>query len=133
MKNKKKLILTTILSVVCVVVLILGFILVNNHFKSVSDGEIRITLVDLEKNTISDKKIEFKEGDTIDMILKENYDNVVFENGMIMSIESMTTAPDWSYFISIYVNGEMSQVGLFDIPFTDGMWLSFEMTEFVYE
>ena len=133
MKNKKKLILTTILSVVCVVVLILGFILVNNHFKSVSDGEIRITLVDLEKNTISDKKIEFKDGDTIDMILKENYDNVVFENGMIMSIESMTTAPDWSYFISIYVNGEMSQVGLFDIPFTDGMWLSFEMTEFVYE
>lgn len=133
MKNKKKLILTTILSVVCVVVLILGFILVNNHFKSVSDGEIRITLVDLEKNTISDKKIEFKEGDTIDMILKENYDNVVFENGMIMSIESMTTAPDWSYFISIYVNGEMSQVGLFDIPFTDGMWISFEMTEFVYE
>ena len=71
--------------------------------------------------------------DTGDMILKENYDNVVFENGMIMSIESMTTAPDWSYFISIYVNGEMSQVGLFDIPFTDGMWISFEMTEFVYE
>ena len=72
MKNKKKLIHTIILSIVGIVVLITGIILINNHFSSESDGSIRITLVDLQKNTISDKNIEFYEGDTITEILEAN-------------------------------------------------------------
>ena len=75
--------------------------------------------------------IEFKTGDTLDKLLQDNYDNVVITDGMIMSIDSFTTASDWSYFISIYVNDEMSMVGLLDIEFTNGTKISFVMTEYV--
>ena len=48
-----------------------------------------------------------------------------------MSIETFTTPSDWSTFISIYVNNEMSMVGLLDIKFEDGIKISFINTEYV--
>jgi len=55
----------------------------------------------------------------------------VISDGMIMSIETFTTPSDWSTFISIYVNDEMSMVGLLDIKFEDGTKISFINTEYV--
>ena len=78
------------------------------------------------------KKIDFKEGDTIQYLLEENFDNVVIENGMLMFIETFTTDPDLSAFISICVNSEMSIVGLLEIEFVDGIVISFVMTEYIY-
>ena len=129
--NKKKLILSSILSVVLLGVLVVCYFIIADHFASKSDGEIQIVLVDLDNNIISDQMISFKTGDTLDKLLQENYDNVVISDGMIMSIDSFTTASDWSYFISIYVNDEMSMVGLLDIEFTNGTKISFVMTVYV--
>ena len=64
--------------------------------------------------------------------MEANFDNVVFENGMLMSIDTFTTPSDWSTFISVYVDDEMSMVGLLDIQFTDGTKISLVMTEFTY-
>ena len=83
-----------------------------------------------------DKKVEevigFKENETIDQLLKENFDNVSFKDGMLMTIEDYETPSDWSTFISVYVDGEMSEVGLLQIEFTDGMKISLIVTEFIY-
>lgn len=132
MKDKKKLILTIVLSFVAVVVFVVASIMINDHFASQSDGQIQVQLVNLEGNTTIEKEIDFKEGDTLQYLLENNFDNVVIENGMLMSIEDFTTASDWSTFISIYVNNEMSQVGLLEIQFTDGTLISFVLTEFIY-
>lgn len=132
MKDKKKLILTVVLSFVAVVVFVVASIMINDHFASQSDGQIQVQLVNLEGNTTIEKEIDFKEGDTLQYLLENNFDNVVIENGMLMSIEDFTTASDWSTFISIYVNNEMSQVGLLEIQFTDGTLISFVLTEFIY-
>lgn len=132
MKDKRKLILTVILSFVAVVIFVVASFMINKHFSSQSDGQIQVQLVDLEGNTTMDKMIDFKEGDTLQALLEENFDNVVIENGMLMSIEDFTTPSDWSTFISIYVDNEMSQVGLLEIQFTDGTVISFVMTEFIY-
>lgn len=129
--NKKKLILSSVLSVILLAALVFCVYLIKDKFSSDTDGEIQIVLIDLENNVISDEMISFKTGDTLDKLLMENYDNVVITDGMIMSIESFTTASDWSYFISIYVNDEMSMVGLLDIEFTNGTKISFVMTEYV--
>ena len=107
-------------------------VMVSRHFASHSDGQIQVQLIDLEGKTTIERKIDFEEGDTLQFLLEENFDNVVIENGMIMSIENFTTASDWSSFISIYVDNEMSQVGLLEIEFTDGTLISFVMTEFIY-
>ena len=50
---------------------------------------------------------------------------------MIMSIEDYNTPSDWSTFLSIYVDDEMSMVGLADIVFTDGTKISLIITEYI--
>ena len=133
MKNKKKLILTIVLSVVAVIIFIGAYLMLSKDYTSDSDGEILVTLVDLDGNVVKEKTIKFNEGDTILPLLEANFSNVVMENGMLMTIETLTTPSDWSSYICIYVDDEMSMVGLLDIAFTDGTKLSFVMTEFVYE
>ena len=131
MKDKKKLIQTIVLSVTALIVFVVVSVVVSRHFTSTSDGKLEVLLVDLDGKTTVEKEIDFKEGDTLQYLLEENFSNVVIENGMLMSIEDFTTAPDWSTFISIYVDNEMSMVGLLDIEFTDGTIISFVMTEYI--
>ena len=133
MKDKKNLIQTIILSLVAIVVLFVAGVMVSGHFASKSDGQIQIQLVDLNGVTTLEKDVDFKEGDTLQYLLEENFDNVVIENGMLMSIEEFVTPADWSTYIAIYVNGEMSMVGLLEIEFEDGTLISFVMTEFNYD
>lgn len=133
MKDKKKLILSIILSIVAVAVFIGAYLMINNNYESDKDGQITVVLVELDGTTAMEKTIDFKEGDTLQQLIEQNFNNVVIENGMIMSIETFTTPSDWSTFISIYVNDEMSMVGLAEIQFTNGTKISFIMTEFVYE
>ena len=131
-KNKKKVILTIILSLVAVAIFVVASVLVSRHFVPKSDGQLQVQLIDLDGKTVMEKKIDFEKGETIDVLLEENFENIVIENGMITSIESFDTAPDWSVFISVYVDGEMSQVGLLDIEFNDGTIISFILTEYIY-
>lgn len=129
MKNFKKIVLT----IAALVVLVLGGMIFSKTFSSTSDGSITVELVELDGNLKSSKEIEFETGDKLLTLIEENYENVVVQNGMIMSIDTFTTASDWSTFISIDVNGEASMVGLNEIKYEDGMTISFKMTEFIYE
>ncbi len=129
--SKKKLILPIALSIIGVAILTICVLLLKDTFVSKSDGTIQIVLVDIEGNTVSDKKIDFNEGDKLVDLLNHNYKNVVITDSMIMSIEDFTTASDWSEFILIYVDDEMSMVGVLDIEFTDGTKISFVMTKYV--
>lgn len=129
--NKKKLILSSVLSVLALAVIIACYVLIAKPIAPKADWEIQIVLVDLDGTVLSDRQIEFNVCDTLDQLLKENYENVVIADGMIMSIETFTTPSDWSTFISIYVNDEMSMVGLLDIKFEDGIKISFINTEYV--
>ena len=132
MNNRKNRILTMILSLIGVIVFVVASVMVSRHFALKSEGQIQVKLIDLEGNITKEKEIEFDKGDTLQYLLEENFDNVVIENGMLMSIENFTTPLDWSTFISIYVDNEISPVGLLDIEFKDGTLISFVMTEFSY-
>ena len=78
------------------------------------------------------KSIDFQKDEKCTEVIQNNFDNVLIENGMILNIESLETPEDWSEFICIYVNDEMSQVGIEDIVLEDGMKISFVMTEYEY-
>ena len=58
-------------------------------------------------------------------LLEDNFDNVVIEDGFLYSIDKLTTPEDWSTFICLYVDGEMSEVGLLEVQFKDGTSISF--------
>ena len=126
-QNFKKIVLT----VAALVVLVFGGVFFSKNFTSTSDGSITVELVELDGTLKSSKEIEFNTSDVLITLLEENYDNVVFENGMLMSIDTFTTAADWSTFISIYVDGEMSMVGMADIVFEDGTKISLIITQYI--
>lgn len=128
--SKKKLALYISLTIISVIVLVCSYFFIYKEFVTKEEGKIEIILVDLDGTIVSEKEISFKKNDTLEKLLKENYDNVVIEDGMLMSIDNFTTPSDWSSYISIYVNEKMSEAGVLGIEFTDGTKISFVMVEY---
>ena len=121
-----------VVTIIAVVILGIGIFLASNSFSSKYDGEITVTIVDIKGTTVSEKEIPFNKGDELVPLLEKNYDNVVVDNGMLLSIDTLTTPEDWSEFICIYVDGNMSEVGILEIPFSDETEISFVMSELSY-
>jgi len=129
---KRKTILTIALSVCGAIVIGCGAYFSYRGFKPKSDGSIQIRVIELDNVLIKQKTVEYTKNDTLASLVTNNFDNVSIENGMIMSIESITTPPDFSTFISIYINDEMSNYGINDLSFNNGDTISFINTVFVW-
>ena len=131
MKDKKATILKACLTVVGIIVLAVVLVFITSKFVSKDDGKITVEFINGDVKV--EEVIGFEEGESIEDLLKENFDNVVFEDGMLMSIEDYVTPSDWSTFISVYVDDVMSEVGLLQVEFKDGTKISLIVTEFIYE
>lgn len=131
--DKKNLILKIVLSVIGICVLVVCGIILSKSFISSSDGVIIVELIDLEGEIIKEEKIEFNIGDSLVTLIDNNFDNVKFDNGMLMEIENYVTPSDWSTFISVFVDGETSMVGISDIEFKNNTKISLVITEFIYD
>lgn len=125
--------LKIVLSVVALSLLVLCFGIMSSSFNADAKGTIEVEVVDLDQTIIKTKDVSFKEGDKLVGLIEDNFDNVVMDNGMIMSIESLETPEDFSKFICIYVDDKMSEVGIEEIEYTDGTKISLIMTEFNYD
>lgn len=130
---KKKLILKIILSVVVLGIVVLCVVLLQKSFKPNYDGIITVEVIGLDGDTIKEKELEFNEGDLLMDLIEDNFENVTYQNGMIMTIENYQTPADWSTFISIYVDDKMSEVGLAEIKFVDGTKISLIITEYNFD
>lgn len=128
---KKNLIIKIILSGIAVGIIALSVYFLKDSFKPDYDGVITVEVINLDNEVIKTKEITFKENDELSVLIENNFNNVTYQNGMIMSIENYNTPADWSTFISIYVDNEMSEVGLSDIEFKDGTKISLIITEFI--
>lgn len=129
---KKKTIATVVLSIVAAVGLGVASYFIYDSFTAKSDGSITVEIIKLDGDKANEKKISFNNGDSLVALLEDNFENVIIEDGMLMSIDVLTTPEDWSTFICIYVDDEMSNVGILDIRFTDGTLISFVDTEVIY-
>ena len=128
---KKNLIIKIILSVIAVGIIALSVYFLKDSFKPDYDGVITVEVINLDNEVVKTKEITFKENDELTILIENNFNNVTYQNGMIMSIEDYNTPADWSTFISIYVDNKMSEVGLSDIEFKDGTKISLIITEFI--
>ena len=133
MRNKKGFSTKLIVTIIAVVVLVAGIFALSKSFSSKKDGTIEVEIVNLEGKTINDKSIDYQTGDTLVSLLESNFDNVKVEDGMLYTIDELTTPEDWSTYICIYVDDQMSQVGIEEIQFKDGTKISFVDTELNYE
>lgn len=129
--NKKNLI-TIISSIICIIAIILLVIFTTKPYKSKYDGTIRIELINLDNNVIKQKDIKFKKDDTLLELVEANFDNVLFKDGMLLNIEDYKTPNNYETFLCIYVDEKMSSVGLNEIKFSDGTFISFVITKNTY-
>ena len=129
--KKNNIILTSVISFLCLVALVVVVIIKNTEEKAKGDGTIIVELLDVDNSMIKSKDIIYFENDTLTQLITENFDNVVFDKGMLMEIENYKTPADWSTFISVYVNGELSMIGISDIVIADGMKISLIITEYI--
>ena len=131
--KKLNLILTIAISVVAAIGLFFVIYFITSGTKADSEGTVVIELIDIDESIIKTKEIEFYVEDTLSKVISDNFENVVFDKGMLMNIENyVTPTDDWSTFISVYVNGEMSMVGINDIKLEDGLKVSLIITENTY-
>ena len=132
-RNMKKIniILTSVISFLCLAALIVVVVIKNTEQKAKGDGTIIVELLDIDNSMIKSKDIIYFENDTLTQLITDNFDNVVFDKGMLMEIENYKTPADWSTFICVYVNGEMSMVGISDIVIANGMKISLIITEYI--
>lgn len=128
---KKKLILKIILSIVALGVIILCVVLLRNSFKPSYDGKLTIEVVGLDGVVIKEKEVEFNTNDALMDLIKDNFENVTYQNGMIMSIENYQTPIDFQTFLSVYVDDKISEVGLSEVKFVDGTKISLIITEYI--
>ena len=129
--KKINIILTSVISFLCIAALIVLVIIKNTDEKAKGDGAIIVELLDVDNSMIKSKDIIYYEGDILTQLITDNFDNVVFDSGMLMEIENYKTPADWSTFICVYVNGEMSMVGIGDIVIANGMKISLIITEYI--
>ena len=135
MKKKNQVWITIFTSIVALLALVICIWQLSNGGKAKGDGIVTIELLDVDKSIIKNQEITFQNGDSIVTLIEENFENVVFENGMLMEIEDYKTPDDWHTFIGIYVDDVMSNYGLSDANFTfeDGTKISLIITEYVSE
>lgn len=100
-------------------------------FTSDDKGTITVELVELDQTVAITKEIKFNEGDELVSLLEANFENVVVKDGMLISIEHFKNADDWSTWICIYVDNEMSNYGVTQLQFKDGTIISFRITEYI--
>lgn len=121
-----------IASIVAVIVILCGIFIVYNPFAPKYDGSIDVKIVNLKGKTVNEKEIEFNDGDKLQTLLEDNFDHVEISDGFLSSIDELTTPEDYSTYICIYVDGEMSDVGLTQIKYKDGTEIEFRDTENTY-
>ena len=132
MSKKLNIILTIIISLIACIGIVFTIIFINNPDFAKTKGTVTIELVDLDDKKVLSKDINFKEKDTLVSIVSNEFDNVLIENGMVITIEEFTTDTlDWSVYISILVNGEYSMLGINDIELVDELIVTFKMEEYI--
>jgi hypothetical protein len=131
---KKELILKLVVTFIGIVVVALVGIFLLRENTSETKGNITIEVIDLNGEKVINDKISFKEGDTLLGLLKENYElrsDDSYGSTFIYDIDDVKTGNDT--FLGIYVNNEMSMVGVDLIELQDGLIVSFIVTIIDYD
>ena len=131
---KKELIFKIVVTVIGIVVVALVGIFLLRENTSDTKGDITIEVINLNGEKVINDEISFKEGDTLLGLLKENYElrsDDSYGSTFIYDIDDVKTGNDT--FLGIYVNDEMSMVGVDLIELEDGLIVSFRVTIIDYD
>lgn len=139
---KSKSIIFKIVSTILGVLLVIGaYFLINFLAGAKYDGTITIEIRDLDNNLVDSKEISFNNGEKLDELLIEVFDDkLVYETtdayGMnISQIGSIRSETNDIYltYIAIYQNGEYANLGVSFLQFKDKDIITFKLERYDYE
>lgn len=125
MENKKVISNKVKIVIAVIAIAIVGILACGKLFSDKSAGKITVSVVALDGTTIKEKSIKYTETDTLTGLVEKNFENVTITDGFLYTIETLTTPDDWSTFICLYTDGEMSAVGINEVVLHDGLAVSF--------
>lgn len=126
---KKELMLKIILTIIVLIIVSFVSIFLLKTKESTAKGIVIIEVIELNNEKVIYDEIPFKEGDTLLGLLKANYtlrSDDSYGSTFLYDINDVKTGNDT--FLGIYVNGEMSMVGVDLIELSDGLVVSFRVT-----
>jgi len=127
----KKHILTIILASLAFIVMFWAMDVIGKNKAATSDGVVKIEVIELDDTVIASKIINFYKGATLQKIIEDNFDHVVFEQSAygpyLTAIENYETPSNYETYLTIYVNGAYSLVGIGDIKLEDGMTITIKV------
>lgn len=126
---KKETIIKIISTVVCLGVIIGGYFIIK-HISKNQGGNVTIILSDPFNDYYNEKTIKFKKDQNLADILKEHYECNITTSGLLIDLEGLHTADDFSTFIYIYINGEDSYYGVQQYYPQDGDIVKFEIVAY---
>lgn len=129
---KNKLFLKILITVACLTILIVSLLVYHNCTNNINDNNnetIKITIIleDSFSSRYEEKEISFISGESLKAIIEKNY-TCNIENGFLNEINGMKSENIYEYFICLYVNNEVSNVGVADVYPKDGDIIKFKMT-----
>lgn len=129
---KNKLFLKILITVACLTILIVSLLVYDNCTNNINDNNnetIKITIIleDSFSSRYEEKEISFISGESLKAIIEKNY-TCNIENGFLNEINGMKSENIYEYFICLYVNDEISNVGVADVYPKDGDIIKFKMT-----
>lgn len=131
MNNKKKILVSIIVSVFLIAAIVFASIKLLPKFTAKYDGQLTIVVVDDTEEKIFDKKVGFKAGESFLEILDRNLD-IEYETSefgrMIISINGKKQGNNYWW---VYTrNGEFTTTGVDLQEFADGDVFLFELKNF---
>jgi hypothetical protein len=122
-----------IVSFVLLIVLMTAIFNLKTQNLATETGQLEIVLIGEDENVLDQKVVTFDIGDSLIDILKENFDLQYEEYAFgifITKIGQLEQNPELSIFISFYINGELSMVGISSIEPIDGMIIEFILFQY---
>jgi len=130
--KQKNIIINITLSIIALVAIALAVIVISKRPTSEEVGQIKIELIDIDKNIISEKTHPFESNDTLFKILDTNYE-VLYEvsayGKFLTKIDNLVAPKDGSTFIRIEINGEISTVGVDGIKLKNNDTITFRIVK----
>ena len=127
MQNKN----SNLTPILIIIIIAIAFSVISIFaFKAVtssSNNHIIVEIYNADGTSSTSKKINYQKGNTLEQLLRQNYQNVVVQDGYLIQIDTLVEPKDKSYYIAIYVDDVYSDKGVQTIKLINGSHITLKL------
>lgn len=137
MSRLKSYIPTIFLSVIAIIALAIALVSSIDNSTTTETGILTIQLVDIDGTQLDERQIMFGEGEELIRILERscelNYEYYATMGVFLKRVGYLDIGSSGNLYIGIYIDDVYSNKGISSIKVTDGMTITFKLTDWTLE